>query len=265
MSSWKRDLVSGLVVLTPILVILLVFRWLYVRLAALPLTGELPQPFGVLVALAVLVTLVLATGYLMRTTAGRLFENQLDAAMNRVPMIRILYNASKLAVETALTGTKDLQRPVRLEPWPGMRLTAFKTGKRTEDGREVLFMPTSPNITTGFVMEVAPDDYEEIDETVEEALTRVLSAGFADENDRAASGIDVTGRDTVPAGVSTTSRSDSESTTTDQQSENPEKRGSDQNPDSDSDSDSDPDPDPDPDRDLDPDQDPGPDRDPSSA
>jgi uncharacterized membrane protein len=141
------------------------------------------------VALVVFAMLVLSVGYLMRTTAGRLFETGLDSAMNRVPLIRILYNASKLAVETALTGTDDLQKPVRLETWPGIRMTAFKTGQTTADGQEVLFMPTAPNITTGFVIEVDPDRIEETGESVEEALTRILSAGFAE--DEHAQGIDI--------------------------------------------------------------------------
>jgi uncharacterized membrane protein len=42
-------------------------------------------------------------------------------------------------------------------------------------------MPTAPNITTGFVMEVESEDITETDERVEEALTRILSAGFAEE------------------------------------------------------------------------------------
>ncbi|MFB6280945.1 MAG: DUF502 domain-containing protein [Haloferacaceae archaeon] len=181
MATWKRDVASGLVVLVPLLVILLVLNWLFARIADLPLVNTVePVWFRVIVALVVFWALVLAVGYLMRTTAGRFVEAYLDAAMNRVPLIRVLYNASKLAVETALTGTEDLQTPVRVEPWPGMRMTAFKTGKRTDDGREVLFMPTAPNITTGFVIEVEPDGFEETDERVEEALTRILSAGFAE-------------------------------------------------------------------------------------
>ena len=54
------------------------------------------------------------------------------------------------------------------------------TGRTTDDGREILFMPTAPNITTGFVIEAKPDRYTESDESVEEALTRLLSAGFGD-------------------------------------------------------------------------------------
>jgi uncharacterized membrane protein len=61
-----------------------------------------------------------------------------------------------------------------------MRMTAFKTGKSTDDGREVLFLPTAPNITTGYVIEVESDEYVETNESVEDALTRILSAGFGD-------------------------------------------------------------------------------------
>ena len=184
MSSWRRDVASGLVVVVPVLVILFVVNWLYTKVADLPIVNTLPPYYGVPVALVVFAMLVLSVGYLMRTTVGRLFETGLDSAMNRVPLIRILYNASKLAVETALTGTEDLQKPVRLETWPGIHMTAFKTGQTTADGEEVLFMPTAPNITTGFVIEVSPDRIEETGESVEEALTRILSAGFA-EDDRA--------------------------------------------------------------------------------
>ena len=104
--------------------------------------------------------------------------------MNHVPGLRVVYNASKMAVETAVGGTDELQAPVKLEVWDGMRMTAFKTGKTTEDGRDVLFLPTAPNITTGYVIEVESHEYEETDERVEDALTRILSAGFGDTNDR---------------------------------------------------------------------------------
>ncbi|WP_348612263.1 DUF502 domain-containing protein [Halobaculum rarum] len=192
MSTWKRDFASGLVVVTPLLVILFVANWLYTLLSALPfvptITPENPDPqylavyefAEVLTALVVFILLVFSAGYLMRTTAGRFAEGILDDTINRVPGLRVIYNASKLAVETALTGTEDLQTPVKLEPWNGMRMTAFKTGKTTNDGREVVFLPTAPNITTGYVIEVAPDDIQETDEKVEEALTRILSAGFGE-------------------------------------------------------------------------------------
>ena len=193
MTTWKRDFASGLVVIIPVLVIVFVVSWVYTRLSSIGVPAiesemipgapwvpvELAQ---VAIALVVFVLLVFSAGYLMRTTAGRVLEGVIDDTINRVPVLRVLYNASKLAVETALTGTDELQTPVKIEPWPGMRMTAFKTGKQTADGRETVFLPTAPNITTGFVIEVDPDDITETDERVEEALTRVLSAGFGDQD-----------------------------------------------------------------------------------
>ncbi|MFA9426337.1 DUF502 domain-containing protein [Natronorubrum sp. A-ect3] len=205
MASWKRDFASGLIVLGPILVTLYVIYWLYGLIAGMTpglileaealeslIPGDneqaqqtreqLAQFLRVVVALTVFVILTFSVGYLMRTTVGGLVERLVDNIANRVPVMRVVYNASKMAAETAFGEQESLQKPVKLETWNGLRMTAFKTGKMTDDGREVLFLPTSPNITTGFVIEVKSDRITELDEDVEDALTRVLSAGFGDAN-----------------------------------------------------------------------------------
>ncbi len=195
MSSWKRDAASGLIVLAPLLVSAYIIAWLFMKIAALPFLlglksfeyfgGVISIP-GVLVrvaiVLAVFTALVFSVGYLMRTTLGSVMENTIDGIMNQVPGLRIVYNASKMAAETALSDTNQLQKPVKIETWNGLRMTAFKTGKKAEDGRELLFLPTAPNITTGFVVEVESSDITETDETVEDALTRILSAGFGENS-----------------------------------------------------------------------------------
>lgn len=195
MATWKRDFASGLIVLVPVIVTLWVVLWLYNFIAGTPFLAvidrDLLEAAGlgwatdfvrVILTLVVFGLLVLGIGQLMRTAFGNVVESTLDQVMNRLPGLRVIYNASKMAAETALTGTESLQTPVKVEPWEGMRMTAFKTGKRTKDGREMLFMPTAPNITTGFVIEVEPEDIIETDERVEEALTRLLSAGFGDDD-----------------------------------------------------------------------------------
>jgi len=195
-TSWKRDFASGLIVLLPLLVTVYVILYLYSILASaavIPaidseLLAALGLPSGtssvelarVFTTLIIFILIVFSIGYLMRTAFGDIVERAIDDAMNHVPGLRVVYNASKMAVETAVGGTDELQSPVKLEVWDGMRMTAFKTGQTTDDGRDVLFLPTAPNITTGYVVEVEPSRYEEIDERVEEALTRILSAGFGD-------------------------------------------------------------------------------------
>lgn len=183
MASWKRDFTSGLIILVPLLVTIIFLAWIYSYLTRVPIPLE-PASLRVLLSLVIFVLLVFSVGYLMRTALGSVLERALDDLMNQLPGLRVIYNASKMAVETALSGTSELQAPVRLEVWDGLRMTAFKTGKQAPDGREILFMPTAPNITTGFVIEVEEDRYTEIDDSVEDALTRLLSAGFGDKNDR---------------------------------------------------------------------------------
>jgi len=208
MAAWKRDVASGLIVLLPLIVTAYVITYLYGILASsallagvsseqlielgVPNNGTLIEVIQVSITLVVFFLLVLSIGYLSRTAFGDVFEGVIDNLVNRLPGLRVVYNASKMAIETAVSGTDELQTPVKLETWNGLRMTAFKTGKTTEDGRDVLFLPTAPNITTGFVVEADPERYTEVDERVEEeALTRILSAGFGESRDQSIA-VDVT-------------------------------------------------------------------------
>jgi len=184
-STLRRSLVSGVVVITPIAVTAFVVLWLYRRIAAIP-TAEVLRVTGVryiddliqvAVSVAVLIVALVVIGYLVRTAAGVMLKDELDRAASKIPIVRIIYNATKTGVETVVAGTGDFKRPVKID-FDGLRFTAFKTGGKTEGGREVIFLPTAPNITSGFVIEIDPDRFEDADESVEDALTRILSAGF---------------------------------------------------------------------------------------
>ncbi len=187
MASWKRDFGSGLIVLAPLLITVAFLAWIYSYLALVPIPDQIgPRPVRVALTLVVFVLLVFSIGYLMRTAFGAVLERSLDDVMNHLPGLRVIYNASKMAVETALSGAGEFKTPVRLEVWDGLWMTAFKTGNRAPDGREILFLPTAPNITTGFVIEVDEDRYTEVNDNVEDALTRLLSAGFGNNGDTSA-------------------------------------------------------------------------------
>jgi len=181
MATWKRDFASGLIVLVPLIVTVIFLAWIYSYLTQIPIPIE-SGPARVGLSLLIFVLLVFSVGYLMRTAVGAVLESALDDLMNSLPGLRVIYNASKMAVETALSGADELQEPVRLEVWDGIRMTAFKTGNRAPDGREILFLPTAPNITSGYVIEVESDRYIEVEDSVEDALTRLLSAGFGESN-----------------------------------------------------------------------------------
>ncbi|SIS06997.1 DUF502 domain-containing protein [Natronorubrum thiooxidans] len=200
MSSVKGDFGRGLVVIGPILVTLVLLYALYSFLASVTpgivlnadtlevvLPGVSEYAREQLAGFLRVITFIGSVGLVMygigqftETTTGELLEAVVDYAANRVPGVRVVYNASKTATETTFGSEGTLQTPVKLETWEGFRMTAFKTGRMTDDGRVTLFLPTSPNITTGFVLEVSAAEITELDETVEEALTRVVSAGFGD-------------------------------------------------------------------------------------
>jgi uncharacterized membrane protein len=181
LTTWRGDAASGLVVLVPLLVIAYVVIWIYSVLASFPVLNAVQPPIvRVAIVLAGFAGLVLVTGSLMRTTTGTIVEATLDTLVNRIPGLRIVYNASKMGIETVVDGTDHLRTPVRVETWPGMYMTGFKTGNRTSDGREVVFIPTAPNITTGFVVELETEDVTELDESTEDALIRIISCGFGE-------------------------------------------------------------------------------------
>lgn len=182
---------SGLVVIVPVLITLYAVRWLYGFIANLPLVDRIapslpvvgaidPQLSQVLFTIGTFAGIVLGVGYLMRTAAGVVVADQIDSVINRIPVFRMVYNASQMAVETAVSGDIELRQPVKVFLWGDTRLTAFQTGKQAENGRQILFVPTAPNVTSGFVIEVDESDIHKTDESLEEALTRIISAGFGE-------------------------------------------------------------------------------------
>ena len=187
MIAWKKNIASGLVVLVPLALTYYVIKWAYMLVSQITFisvggifqgNGIATELFQIGLTIIVLAVVTFVVGYVMRTTMGELFGNKIDDIVNFVPGLRIVYNAAKMAVETTVSEDGTLQAPVKVTVWPGMKMTAFKTGNKTEDGKDILFMPTSPNITTGFVIEMDPDGYEDSEESVEDSLARVLSAGF---------------------------------------------------------------------------------------
>lgn len=181
MPSLRRDIASGLVVVAPIALLLIVIRYIFVFIAELPLVAIIEPP--VLRVATVIVVFVLAVslvGYAMRSAVGVLIADLITWGINQVPLLRVVYNASHLAVETAIGGTRRGVKPVKVESWEGLRVNAFDTGNRADDGRVICFFPTAPNITTGYVIEVEEEDLIRTGESIESALMRIISAGFGD-------------------------------------------------------------------------------------
>lgn len=186
----KGPAVSGIVVLLPVAIVFLFVGWFFQRINWIPgiellnLTNiyVVDQSLKLGVILTVGAILVTLTGKFVKTDSGFQAERFVDSLFSSIPFLGVVYRMTKVIAETATGGAKELRKPVKLEI-NGMRVTAFKTGNKTSDNREIVFLPTSPNITTGFTLEVQSEDIIETNETAEQALIRTLSAGFGQHRD----------------------------------------------------------------------------------
>jgi len=181
----KEPAVSGIIVLLPVFVILLIVNWLFENIARIPgnqyinLTGYyyIDQSYKLALLLVIIAIVVTGIGRLVKTKRGFKVEKAIDNFFGGIPFIGSVYDLTKVSTETLLGYGEDLSRPVKIE-FNEIRFTAFKTGNKAEDGRSIVFIPTAPNITSGMVVEIDEDRIIETEENSEEALTRILSAGF---------------------------------------------------------------------------------------
>jgi uncharacterized membrane protein len=189
MGSVRRAFVRGVVTLAPLLATVGPLAWLYGAVADLPVFPDVtPVPLRVAMIGAVAVSLTLSVGYFMRTGVGRRLSGLVDRLVNTLVGVRTLYNAAKNSAETLLVDTDEHQGPVKVGGDADFRLGALRTGNRTPAGREIVFLPGAPDVSSGFVLEVDPDRLEDADESTVSLAVRLLSCGFSDGDDGDAGG-----------------------------------------------------------------------------
>ncbi len=189
----KRYLAAGLLVWVPLLVTFLTLRFL-VNLMDQSLL-LVPAPFrpetliGVRIpGLGVILTFVLlfTTGAIAANFFGKQLIEGWERLVARIPLVSWVYSGVKQVAETLLSPQAEAFRKVLLLEYPrkGIWSVGFQTSgpldevqARTE--REVIgvFVPTTPNPTSGFIMLVPKEDVIELDMTVDEALRMVISLG----------------------------------------------------------------------------------------
>lgn len=184
----RRHLIAGLVVIAPVGITAAVLWWIFQRLDGLLgrfLYPALPFPIpglGLLLLLAGLATV----GWLAERAVGARLLAGWNALLERLPLARRLYSASSRIVRTVLGEEKRFFRDVVLVeyPGPGRWSLGFITARSPEPlqshaGEEMItvFIPTTPNPTTGFLVMVARRELVYVRMTTEEAFTYILSAG----------------------------------------------------------------------------------------
>ena len=183
MEPWRRDLVRGLALVVPVALVVGVCLLLYEWVAALGVPAGYPAPVRVALVVVGFVAVVIALGRVMSTALGPFVDRATDATANRLPVLRVVYNAAKFTTRRLLAGDERTRTPVKVESWPGQWMTGFRTGVRAPDGDVMVFLPGAPDPTSGMVVAVDPDHVEETDETVSAALVRIVSCGFSNGDD----------------------------------------------------------------------------------
>jgi uncharacterized membrane protein len=189
----RRYLMSGLLIWLPIIATVLVVRFIVQLmdqlLLLLPRHLQPEALFGVHipglgVVLAVIVLLL--TGLLVSNVIGRWLVGLWDEVLARIPFIRAIYGGVKSFSETILTNKGSSFKKVLLVQYPraGMWSIGFQTNAtlpeisaRTGLDQVCVFLPTTPNPTSGFIVMVPRTEIIELDMSVDAAMKMVVTLG----------------------------------------------------------------------------------------
>ncbi len=191
--SIRNYLIGGLLVWIPIMVTVWVVRFLArildQSLLLLPPPWRPEALFGTYVpGLGVILSLLLLllTGVVVKNLFGGRMVRGLESLVRRVPVIGPVYSGAKTFSETVLTDKGSSFKQVVMVEFPrkGVFSIGFITSEdleevqaRTAQDVTCVFVPTTPNPTTGFIILVPRDEVVRLDMTVDDAFKMLLTLG----------------------------------------------------------------------------------------
>lgn len=198
LASLRSAFLAGLVLLAPIAVTLYVFNVLVTAIGGgfrkyffffVPDTlldrPDLQIIWNFLATVMVL-AFITALGYLSRYVLGKFMLTTTERIIERLPIINTVYNSVKQIVQTFSTQQKAIfQKVVMLEyPRKGVWVLGFltstsrgETQARTASELRNIFVPTTPNPTSGFLLMVPKEEVVELEMTVGEGMKLIISGG----------------------------------------------------------------------------------------
>jgi len=194
MTSLRRYLVAGVLVWLPVLATVWVVRFIVQlmdqTLLLLPedyrpeVVLGFPLPgLGVVFALAVL----LATGLLVTNFVGRRLVAYWDSLLQRIPLVRSIYGGVKGFTESVLSNKSGSFRQVvmveypRKEMWSIGFITAdhiAEISAKTGERQVCVYVPTTPNPTSGLIVMVPHDQVVPLDMSVDAAMKMIVTLGI---------------------------------------------------------------------------------------
>ena len=200
-NSLKRRIrnvfLTGFLVTLPIALTVFIFLFLFKNLDALSPTFTrwlillgAPLPEGYRIPfLGVIMTflIILLVGALTTNIFGKKLLHLWERIIEKIPFVRRIYTGTKQVVKSIATAdTKSFRKVVLIEfPRKGVHAIGFITGETrgelkhlTSEHHFNVFVPTTPNPTSGFLIFADPGEVIELDMTIEEGVKYVISGGI---------------------------------------------------------------------------------------
>jgi uncharacterized membrane protein len=208
-NAFRQNFLAGLIVTVPFgLTVFILFtlgKWIVELLSAAP-AKVLIRPLSKLhpslfqlstfgIGLVGTIIIVLFVGSIARFYTGRKLLGIGESIIARIPLARTIYTASKQVIESIFltTGFKGVKRVVMFEyPRKGVYSIGFVTGTVKEDadrntsGKNLvgIFVPTTPNPTSGYYIMLPEEDIKELPISTEDAFRIIISGGLADNQSK---------------------------------------------------------------------------------
>ena len=198
-SRWRANFFTGLAVLLPAIASVVVVVWFFSSVANVTdtllffLPGELTHKnagqgpmywYWSLAAFVLAVLLISLIGRLTRYYIGKKIIQLLDQGLLRVPLLNKIYATIKQVNQAFTSNKSSFKQVVLVEfPSPGQRAVGFVTGEQDEafhQGPETtvsVFIPTTPNPTSGFLILVPASDVKKLNMSVAEGIKFIVSLG----------------------------------------------------------------------------------------
>lgn len=192
-SKLRTYIITGLLIWVPlgitIFVIKLLVNLMDQTIVLLPPAWRPEALFGFEIpglGIVISAMVIFITGFFLTNIAGRRIIGFWENLLDRIPLVRSIYSSVKQVTHTILSSDNDTFNEVLLIEYPrkGVWTLCFKTSDspKTFDeatGKDLVtvFVPTTPNPTSGFILFVPREDVKKMDLDVEDALKLVMSLG----------------------------------------------------------------------------------------
>jgi uncharacterized membrane protein len=182
--TFRAKLFAGVATLLPLYLTYVVIRFLFESLEKM--SGPILKQFGLgIPGLGIILTIILIylLGIIVTNFLGRKIFDIGESIVKRVPIVSMIYTTLKQITDTFTKGTTDTFEGVVYIQYPrqGLWTMAFISGEsKNEDGIPFfhIFVPTTPNPTSGFFLLIPQADAISTGMTVEEGLKTIISGGL---------------------------------------------------------------------------------------